>query len=104
MSETAELVIAPEQAKVVGRELEVRVSSLADRMAAVSVLDQASCAQAVADRQELGQAIKRVHRQGVKNSVTVHHIYAKGTIDEHILKVLEGKSTLQNGLLEAMRK
>ena len=61
MSETAELVIAPEQAKVVGRELEVRVSSLADRMAAVSVLDQASCAQAVADRQELGQAIKRVH-------------------------------------------
>lgn len=50
------------------------------------------------------QANKRVHRQGIKNSVTIHHIIAKNTIDEQIIKVLEGKATLQDSLLEAMRK
>jgi SNF2 family DNA or RNA helicase len=50
------------------------------------------------------QAIARVHRQGVKNSVTVHYVVAKGTIDEKIVKVLEGKADAQDAMLLAMKK
>ena len=50
------------------------------------------------------QVNARVHRQGVKNSVTIHHIAAKGTVDYNILGVLKDKSALQNALLEAVLK
>ena len=50
------------------------------------------------------QVIARVHRQGVKESVTVHHIVAGGTVDEKIISVLEGKSTIQQALLEALKR
>lgn len=50
------------------------------------------------------QANARVHRQGVKNSVTVHYVIAKSTIDEKIAKVLEGKADTQDALLLAMKK
>jgi len=50
------------------------------------------------------QANKRVHRQGVKNSVTIHHIVAEKTIDEYIMKVLDKKDILQSALLEAVKK
>jgi hypothetical protein len=50
------------------------------------------------------QANKRVHRQGVKNSVTIHHIVTIGTVDENIMKVLEKKESLQSSLLSAMLK
>jgi SNF2 family DNA or RNA helicase len=50
------------------------------------------------------QANARVHRQGVKNSVTIHHIIAENTIDEKIMNVLKGKDTLQNALLQALLK
>lgn len=50
------------------------------------------------------QTNKRVHRQGVKNHVTIHHLVATGTVDEHIMKVLDGKSKLQDALLEALLK
>ena len=45
-----------------------------------------------------------MHRQGVKNSVTIHHIIAENTIDEKIMNVLKGKDTLQNALLQALLK
>lgn len=50
------------------------------------------------------QVIARVHRQGAKGSVTVHHIMAEGTVDEKVIKALEGKSTIQQALLEAVKK
>jgi SNF2 family DNA or RNA helicase len=51
------------------------------------------------------QAIQRVWRQGVKNSVIVHHIIANKTIDERIVeKVLVEKAEVQMNLLNAMRK
>lgn len=50
------------------------------------------------------QANARVHRQGVKNAVTIHHIVAKGTIDEHVLTVLNQKGSTQQALLDYLRK
>jgi SNF2 family DNA or RNA helicase len=50
------------------------------------------------------QVNARVHRQGVKNSVTIHHIVAEGTVDSKIIKVLEGKARLQDALLESLLK
>lgn len=50
------------------------------------------------------QANARVHRQGVKNSVTIHHIIAQDTVDEKVVKVLDRKSTIQDALLEALKK
>ena len=47
------------------------------------------------------QFIKRLSRQGQSaEHVFIHHLLFKETIDEHILKVLQGKDTLQKGLLE----
>jgi len=48
------------------------------------------------------QANARVHRQGVKNAVTIHHIAAKDTIDERIIKALQTKSSVQDALLDAL--
>lgn len=45
----------------------------------------------------------RLHRQGQTESVIVNHLVAMGTIDEDVLKALEGKATTQNGLMEAVR-
>jgi SNF2 family DNA or RNA helicase len=50
------------------------------------------------------QAIARVWRQGVSGSVTVHHIVASQTIDEHILKVLQAKQNVQQALLDYLTK
>ena len=50
------------------------------------------------------QANARVHRQGVKHTVVIHHLIAKGTVDEKIRLVLAGKDKVQNALLEALLK
>lgn len=47
------------------------------------------------------QACKRLHRQGQKHPVIIHHLIAKGTIDERIKRVLEGKATVQDAVMEA---
>jgi hypothetical protein len=49
------------------------------------------------------QANARLDRQGQTETVTVHHIVAKDTIDERVMRVLAGKGTLQEALLDAMR-
>lgn len=50
------------------------------------------------------QTVARLWRQGQKEkTVVVIHIVADRTIDEGMLKVLEGKSTLQDTLLEAVK-
>ena len=50
------------------------------------------------------QVNARVHRQGVKNTVTIHHIVAESTVDKKIMRVLEGKAKLQDALLDSLLK
>ena len=48
------------------------------------------------------QACGRVHRQGVKNTVIIHHIVCQETIDEKIIGLLKNKTKLQDKLLESL--
>lgn len=51
------------------------------------------------------QFIRRVRRQGNKSKrVFVHHLIAKGTIDEVIFSTLKGKRRGQNALFDALKK
>ena len=36
--------------------------------------------------------------------VMIHHIIAKNTIDEKIIKVLEGKKQTQDGLMQSIKE
>lgn len=56
------------------------------------------------DAELYDQLNARVYRQGVKNNVTIHHIVAKGTIDEHIIKTRSNKIKLQDLLLDSLLK
>lgn len=50
------------------------------------------------------QANKRLHRNGQKNTVLIHHLVAVGTMDERVLNIaLPDKRDCQNGLLGALR-
>lgn len=49
------------------------------------------------------QANARLDRQGQKNSVIVHHLLVENSVDEHVLKVLQGKEAGQDALLEAVK-
>lgn len=49
------------------------------------------------------QANARLHRQGQRSSVIVHHILAKDTMDERVLKALQQKRMGQDSLLDAVR-
>ena len=49
------------------------------------------------------QANARIHRQGQKNTVVVHHLVAKETIDEDVMKVLASKEAGQEALLDAVK-
>ena len=49
------------------------------------------------------QTNARLDRQGQTQPVIVHHLVAKGTIDEQVLRVLEGKEKGQDALLEAVK-
>lgn len=46
----------------------------------------------------------RLHRQGQKETVFIHHIMASDTVDENVLTVLEGKATVQEALMEATKE
>ena len=43
------------------------------------------------DAELYAQLNKRLHRNGQKETVSIVHLLAKGTIDERVLKVLEKK-------------
>ena len=45
----------------------------------------------------------RLYRQGQKNTVVIHHIITKDTIDENVMLALENKNTGQNALIEAVK-
>lgn len=49
------------------------------------------------------QANARLHRQGQKETVVIHHIIAKGTIDEDVMKALKKKDKTQMALLNAVK-
>ncbi|MFS1519639.1 SNF2-related protein [Bacillus sp. SCS-151] len=49
------------------------------------------------------QANARLDRQGQKNSVVVHHLVAEGSVDEDVMRALEGKALGQDALLQAVK-
>ena len=49
------------------------------------------------------QTNARLHRQGQKDTVIIHHIIAKGTIDEQVMKALRKKEKTQDALINAVR-
>jgi SNF2 family DNA or RNA helicase len=49
------------------------------------------------------QANARLHRQGQQESVIVHHLVAKDTIDEDVMEALKNKSINQNALMNAVK-
>lgn len=49
------------------------------------------------------QANARLHRQGQKENVIVHHIIAKGTVDEDVMRALDKKEVNQEELLRAVK-
>ena len=48
------------------------------------------------------QANARVYRQGQKKPVIIHHLTVAGSIDEQVVKVLDGKINLQDAILNAL--
>ena len=49
------------------------------------------------------QANARLWRQGQNETVVIHHIITKNTIDEHVIKVLQRKGIGQSALMDAVR-
>jgi SNF2 family DNA or RNA helicase len=50
------------------------------------------------------QANARIYRQGQEKPVIIHHLTVYNSIDERVVKVLEGKINLQDALLDALDK
>lgn len=50
------------------------------------------------------QMVARLYRQGQARPTLVQHIVTRGTVDDQILDALEGKRTLQDSLVDAMRR
>ena len=48
------------------------------------------------------QANARIYRQGQEKPVIIHHLVLSNSIDEQVIKVLEGKINLQEALLDAL--
>ena len=46
----------------------------------------------------------RLYRQGQAYPVTVHHIVTTGTVDEKIIKALDGKRDTQDGLMQSIKE
>lgn len=53
--------------------------------------------------EEYQQANAQLYRQGQKETVIIHHILAKGTVDELVYQKLQTKEFNQNQLLEALK-
>lgn len=49
------------------------------------------------------QTNARLYRQGQKNTVVIHHIITKDTIDEKIMKALSLKENTQTALIDAVK-
>lgn len=49
------------------------------------------------------QANARIYRQGQTKPVIIHHLMISKTIDEQVVKVLEGKISLQDALMDSLK-
>lgn len=49
------------------------------------------------------QANARLHRQGQKESVIIHHLITEKTVEERVLQALNGKKEVQDGLIEYLK-
>jgi hypothetical protein len=49
------------------------------------------------------QANARLWRQGQKNTVVIHHLVVKGTMDEQVMRALKDKAAGQDALLQAVK-
>lgn len=49
------------------------------------------------------QTNARLYRQGQKETVYIHHIICKGTIDEDVMRALKRKEVTQNALINAVK-
>jgi SNF2 family DNA or RNA helicase len=49
------------------------------------------------------QANARIYRQGQTKPVIIHHLMIKKTIDEQVIKVLGGKISLQDALMDSLK-
>lgn len=49
------------------------------------------------------QTNARLWRQGQKDTVVIHHLIAKGTIDERVMKALQDKDNTQSALIDAVK-
>lgn len=49
------------------------------------------------------QANKRLHRQGQKYPVVIHHLVVQGGMDEDVIAALQHKGGMQNALMEALK-
>ena len=49
------------------------------------------------------QTNARLHRQGQKETVVIHHILCKDTIDEDVMDALEAKDKTQSRLIDAVK-
>lgn len=49
------------------------------------------------------QANKRLHRQGQKEKVIIHHLVTQGTRDEDVMEALKRKENVQNYVLESLK-
>lgn len=49
------------------------------------------------------QANKRLHRQGQKSTVFIHHLVTEGTRDEDVMEALEEKGDMQEHLMQSLK-
>ena len=49
------------------------------------------------------QTNARLWRQGQKDTVVIHHLVVKGTMDEQVMKALHDKAADQNALMAAVK-
>lgn len=49
------------------------------------------------------QTNARLYRQGQKDTVVIHHIVSKGTIDEDVMKTLNAKEKMQDALIDSVK-
>jgi SNF2 family DNA or RNA helicase len=50
------------------------------------------------------QLNKRLHRKGQTRTTVIHHLIAKGTVDEAVLKGLRKKDAQQEALLNSLKR
>ena len=49
------------------------------------------------------QANARLYRQGQTESVIIHHLITDGTVDQQVLASLQGKTEVQDDLMESLK-